>query len=210
MELGNALNDIARLRTAESLDEQVLMAARQIRTESPKDQRWPLLVGKACEYLAFVESDIATRTGDRNYQERCLRHMQEQVEIDSSLYAHNPDRYRRYLADAFADLSRAWLNRGDAKQSEDGARESLRRFMEIAAADASNVEAARDVFVAHWLLARALHAEHRTAGAAAEFEKALSGYEWIHQRNPVNQPVIEKPPSHSIGTTSRCSPSPKE
>lgn len=189
MELGNALNDIARLRTAESLDEQVLIAARQIRTESPGDQRWALLVGKACEYLAFVESDIATRTGDRNYQERCLRHMQEQVEIDRWLYARNPDRYRRHLADAFADLSRAWLNSGDARQSEHAARESLRRFMEIAAADASNVEAARDVFVAHWLLARALHAEHRTAEAGPEFEKVLSGYEWIHQRNPVDQPL---------------------
>lgn len=189
MELGNALNDVARLHVAESLDGQVLAAARQIGIESPAEQRWPGMVKKASEYLAFDELDIARKTGDRAYYDRALRHMQDEVRIASGLYARNPDRYRRDLADAFADLSGAWLDTGDARQSEEAARESVRRFADIAAADTSNVEAARDVFVGHWLLARALHARHRIVEAAAEYGKVLSEYEWIHQHNPADQPL---------------------
>jgi tetratricopeptide (TPR) repeat protein len=64
----------------------------------------------------------------------------------------------------------------------------LRGFLEIAAADAQNVEAARDVFVARWLLAKSLDAEHRIPEAEAEYQKVLSGYAWIHERNPADRP----------------------
>jgi serine/threonine protein kinase len=188
-ELGNALNDVTHLETAASLDDRVLAAVRKIGTEAPADERWPGLLGKACEYLAYAESDLAKRTGDRAYYGRSLRHLQEQLAVVRELYRRNPDRNRRRLADALADLSRAWLENGDARQSEEAARESLRGFMEIAAPDPSNVEAARDVFVGHWLLGRALDAQHRFPEAATEFEKVLSMYAWIHERNPADHPL---------------------
>lgn len=103
------------------------------------------------------------------------------------LYARNPNRYHRNLADAFTDLSRALYVLGESRPSEIAARESLRNFSEISADDPENIEAARDVFVAHWHLARALAAQHRDMEASSEFEKVLSGYEWVHQQNPVDE-----------------------
>ncbi len=187
MELANAQNDIGRLHTAESLAANALAEARQLSAASPGDERLETLVQKACQYLAYTEADIAERTGDLDYRARAASHHQEELAVVRSLYARNPNRYHRNLADALADLSNALYTLGEAHRSETAARESLRSFSEIAADDPENVEAARDVFVAHWLLAKALAAQHRDREAAAEFETVLSGYEWVHQRNPVDQ-----------------------
>ena len=187
MELATAQNDIARLHTAESLAANALAAARRLSTASPSDERLQLLVQKACEYLAYTEGDIAERTGDLDYRVRAARHNQEELAIVRSLYARNPNRYHRNLADALADVSHAVYTLGETRQAETAARESLRNFSELSAGDPENVEAARDVFVAHWLLAKALAAQHRDSEASAEFEKVLSGYAWVHQRNPVDQ-----------------------
>jgi non-specific serine/threonine protein kinase/serine/threonine-protein kinase len=181
---GKARNDVAELRTAESLDTTALAAARQLSQRDPTNESLQILAAKACEYLAYHEGDLAGLTGDREYYARALSHQQEHVDIVRPLYTRNPDRYRRYWADALADLSRDWLAAGDGRQSEAAARQGLREFREIAAGDPNNYEAARDVYVAHWDLARALSAQNRTAEAAAEFQAVLSGYEQAHQRNP--------------------------
>jgi hypothetical protein len=76
---------------------------------------------------------------------------------------------------------------GEFRRSESAARESLRSFSEISAGDPENVEAARDVLVARWLLGKALAAEHRDIEASAEFERVLSGFDWVHKRNPADQ-----------------------
>jgi eukaryotic-like serine/threonine-protein kinase len=187
MELAGAQNEIARLHTAESLAANALAEARQLSSESPGDERLQLLVQKACQYLAYTEADTAEKTGELDYLSRAARHHQEELTVVRSLYGRNPNRYHRNLADALADLSKALYTLREAREAEAAARESVRNFSEISAADPENIEAARDVFVAHWHLARALAAEHLDVEASAECEKVLSGYEWVHQRNPEDE-----------------------
>jgi tRNA A-37 threonylcarbamoyl transferase component Bud32/tetratricopeptide (TPR) repeat protein len=189
MELAGAQNEVARLHTAESLAASALAEARQLSAESPGDERLQLLLQKACQYLAYTEADTAERTGERDYFSRAAGHHQEELTVVRSLYGRNPNRYHRNLADALADVSKAFYTLGETRGAEAAARESLRNFSEISVADPENVEAARDVFVARWHLARALAAEHHDVEACAEFEKVLTGYEWVHQRNPEDEAV---------------------
>jgi tetratricopeptide (TPR) repeat protein len=180
----NAHDDTAELKLAESLIQGALAAARRLSVENPADESLQGLVSKACEYMAYGESDLARRTGEPEYGVRALHHHQEELNVDRMLYARNPDRYRRLLADALADVSRGWLLVGDGGQAETTGREGLAAFERIAAADPNNYEAARDVMVAHWNVAKALSAQNRSADAAAEFEAVLSDYEKLHRRNP--------------------------
>ncbi len=186
-DLGKASNDPGGLKTAESLASGALTAARQLRSENPNDESLQVLLFKACQYAAYGEADLAKATGDREYSLRALRLHQEEADVVKPLYERDPNRYRRPWADAAADLSRGWLATGDGIQAESAAHEALRVFREIAAGDPNNYEAERDVFVAHWDLAKALAAENRDA--SAEFEAALSGYDQVHRRNPEDSTV---------------------
>jgi hypothetical protein len=49
------------------------------------------------------------------------------------------------------------------------------------------VGAAGDLVVAHWTLAQALAARHRTMDAKAEFEKTLAGHERIKRQIPYEE-----------------------
>jgi eukaryotic-like serine/threonine-protein kinase len=187
LEWAGAQNDIARLHTAESLAAHAVAETRQMVAASPDDKGLQLLLQKSLEYLAYTEAGIAEGTGEVDYRERAAQHHQEELDIVRSLYATDPNRYHRNLADASADLSHALWVLGEFRRSESAAREGLRIFSEIAAGDPENVEAARDVFVARWLLGKALAAEHRDIEASSEFEGVLSGFEWVHKRNPADQ-----------------------
>jgi serine/threonine protein kinase len=179
-----ARNDLAELKTGESIATAALAAARKLSSENPADESLQALVSKAYEYLAYHESDLSLRTGDREYSVRALRDHQEEMNAVKPLYVRNPDRYRRAWADALADVSRGWLAIGDGRQSEAAARDGLSVFQEIAAGDPNNYEGARDVFVAHWNVANALAAQNRLPEAAVEFEAVLSDYEKLQRRNP--------------------------
>ena len=189
-ELAKAVNDAAGIRREELLAADALAAARQLAAGNSGNESVRVLVNRACEYLAYAELDMANVTADRHYATRAVGLTQEELETARSLYARDPNRYRRARADALADLSRSSLAAGDGRQSEASAREGLRIFEEIAAGDPDNYEAARDVCVAHWNLAKALAAQNRDA--SAEFEAVVSGYEELHRRNQEDRslPVV--------------------
>jgi serine/threonine protein kinase len=184
---GKARIDVAALQTAETLNSSALTEARQLSAESPTNELLRRLVFKASQYAAYSESDLADHTGDRAYTARALQLYQEELTSIQPLHEANPARYLRPWADALADLSRGWLAAGDGPRSEQAAREGLLVFEEIAAGDPNNYEASRDVFVAHWNLARALAAQNRDA--SAEFEAVLTGFEQAQQRNPEDRAV---------------------
>jgi eukaryotic-like serine/threonine-protein kinase len=184
LQVGQAHNDLARIRTAEPVAARALEAARRLSAEDPGNEKFQLLVQKACEYLAYIESGIAEYIGSQTGRADAVRLHEEQVAIIERLDASHPGPYRRHVADALGDLSRAWLRMGEAQSSEAAARESLRRFEEIADGDSRNAEAARDVMVAHWVLAKALAAQNRAPEASLEFRSVLSGFDRVRRHNP--------------------------
>jgi eukaryotic-like serine/threonine-protein kinase len=183
MQAGQARNDTAPLRMAESEAAAALQAARSLSAEDPGNEQFQLLVQKACEYLAYIDAAIGSFTGG-DYPARAVRLHQEQVWMIERLDASHPGPYRRHVADALSDLSRALLVVGETQSAGAAARESLRRFQEIAAADPRNAEAARDVMVTRWILGKALAAQNHATEAAREFEAVLAGFARVKKQNP--------------------------
>ena len=187
LRLGETRNDVAIIRAGESLASAALDAARSLSAKEPANEQFYLLVQKACEYLGYIEASLARETGDRGFWELAVRDHREQAEIIQRLAATHPERYRRHVADAAGDLSRALLGAGNAAAAETVARESLVGFEAIAAADARNAEAARDVMVAHWNMGNALAARSRGNEASAEFEQVIARFEAVRRQNPAER-----------------------
>jgi len=148
----------------------------------------------ACEYQVYTWYDLrrVTVTARTNSDEVLLT--REEVNITRGLFDRSPDHYRRQYADAYTDLALTLASAGEAAGAETAARESLRRFEESAGADRDDLEAFRDVAVAHWSLARAMAAGNHWPEAAAEYEKVAADYERLGKTNPADrhdQAIIE-------------------
>jgi tetratricopeptide (TPR) repeat protein len=187
LEVANAHGGVSRYHKAESEAEGALDRARALAASNPGDEQLAVEQARAGQYLAYIVHDLGWYTGDDQAYTRVLHLMREGVAIVRPIYTNHPDRYRRIMADCLIDFSRIASLAGDAKQGEEAGRESLMLFQEIAASDPRNVEASGDLVVAHWTLAKALAARHRTKEATAEFEKALAGHERIKQQIPYEE-----------------------
>jgi eukaryotic-like serine/threonine-protein kinase len=178
---------LSRFQKAELEGEGALDRARKLAASNPGDEQLTVEQAKAGQYLGYITHDIGWYTGDDRAYTRVLHLIQEAVAAMRPVYAIHPDRYRRRMADFLIDLSRIESMVGDAEEGERRGRESLRFFEEIAASDPRNVEAAGDLVVAHWTLAKGFAARHRTIEAKAEFETALAGHERIKQQIPYEE-----------------------
>jgi tetratricopeptide (TPR) repeat protein len=180
-------NEVSRLIAWEALNNAALAEARQLSAEMPWDEAQQSQVLQALQYTAYSDVVLASSAHDRKYAVRALSLFEEELHLIEPLYARDPVHFRRHRADAFSDLSRGWLALGDGTHSESAAREGLRGFEEIAAQDPANYEAGRDVFVAHWNVAKAQAAQRHDA--SREFEAVVAGYEQVHRRNPEDRTV---------------------
>ena len=186
-EVAEPRNDLAMLTRWEALNAAAFDEARQLAADTPDDQAAQAQLLQACEYTAYSNLVLAGSTRDRKYADRAVRLFEENLRRIEPLYARDRLRYRRYRADGLSDLSRGWLAVGDGAQSEKAALEGLHGFEEIASEDPMNYEAARDVFVAHWNVAKAQAAQNHDA--TREFQAVLAGYEQVHRRNPEDRTV---------------------
>ena len=187
LEVANAHGGLSRYQKAESEAAGALDRARKLAAANPGDEQLALEQAKAGQYLSYIVHDIGWYSGDDHANTRVLGLTREVVAMMRPLFAMHPDRYRRYMADSLSDLGRIESILGDGAEGGERTRESLRLFEEIAATDPRNVEAAGDLVVAHWTLALAFAASHRTMEAKAEYEKALEGHERIKQQIPYEE-----------------------
>jgi tetratricopeptide (TPR) repeat protein len=183
----HANGSTAAYQKAASDAAEALKTARLLAGRYPGDETIQASLAAACEHQVYTWSDLQRAGGTAHATSDEVMLIREEVSIDQGLFDRFPDRYRRTLADAYTDLARALAFAGDAAGAETAARESLRRFEESAAADRDNLEAFRDVAVAHWGLARALAAGNHQPQAAAEYEKAAADYERLGKTNPADR-----------------------
>jgi len=180
-------NEVSKLIAWEALNNAALAEARQISAEMPRDEAQQLQVLRAIQYTGYSDVILANSTNDRKYAARALSLFEEELRLIEPIYTRNPAPFRRPRADAFSDVSRGLLALGEGARSESAAREGLRGFEEIAALDPANYEAGRDVFVAHWNVAKAQAAQNHDA--SREFEAVVAGYQQVHRRNPEDRTV---------------------
>lgn len=175
LEVGGERIDLKNLKLAEAIASEAKATAARLLSQDPGSESLQVLDNKACEFLAFAHAEIGVVTDERSAWESAARNFEEEVALSGALYARNPQKYRRALADAWIDVSNGRRYVGDARGAEEAAREGLKRFEEIAATDPDNREAAFDVLTADLAVGRALAAGHRGAEAMPYFEKYLAG-----------------------------------
>jgi len=185
---------LAAYQEAASDAAEALKTARLLAGRYPGDETIQKALAAACEYQVYTWYDLrrVTVTARTNSDEVLLT--REEVNITRGLFDRSPDHYRRQYADAYTDLALTLASAGEAAGAETAARESLRRFEESAGADRDDLEAFRDVAVAHWSLARAMAAGNHWPEAAAEYEKVAADYERLGKTNPADrhdQAIIE-------------------
>jgi serine/threonine protein kinase len=165
MEVGAERRSVKELAISETLSNQAKTALTALLRTDPGSERLHALKSKACEFLGFAHSDTAALTGNRDDLIRAASNFEERLTISQSLGLRYPAKYRRDIADAWVEAANGWRDMDDLSRSENAAREGLRRFEEIAAADPANREAAFDVLTAHLALGRTLVLAGRTEGA---------------------------------------------
>jgi non-specific serine/threonine protein kinase/serine/threonine-protein kinase len=166
---------------------EALKTARLLSGRYPGDEIIQKALAAACEYRVYTGNDLRRVTGTARASSDEVMLVREEVSITRGLFDRSPDRYRRALADAYTDLALTLAFTGDAAGAETAARESLRRFEESAGADRDDLEAFRDVAVAHWSLARAMAAGNHRPQATAEYEKVAADYERLGKTNPADR-----------------------
>ena len=191
VEVGSEQIDLAQLIAGEGLAAQAKSDAAQLLAQNPSDESLLILSLRACETLAYLESSIARITDAGEYRLRSARHFQEELVFAQTLSSRNPEKHRRGLADALSDMSDGWLRIGEAGRAEAAARESLRLFGQIAAADPNNTEATLDVIWTQCKLGNALAAEGRRAEAVAQFESFLAREEQQHEVHKNRATLVE-------------------
>jgi non-specific serine/threonine protein kinase/serine/threonine-protein kinase len=185
---------LAAYQEAASDAGEALKTARLLAGRYPGDETIQIALAEACEYRDYTWYDLRRVTGTARAGSDEVMLSREEVSITRGLFDRSPDRYHRPYADAYTDLALTLASAGDAAGAETAARESLRRFEESAGADRDDVEAFRDVAVAHWSLARAMAAGNHRPQAAAEYEKVAADYERLGKTNPADlhdQAIIE-------------------
>jgi len=175
LELGEERVDLKHVAAGESLSERAKSGAGELLRQDPSSERFGLLKAKACEYLAFAENVMAKLSGSSEYQLRAARNFQERLDLELSCCSRNADKYRRTFADAYVEASTGWRGAGDFPRAEVAAREGLRRFEQIAAADPTNREAAFDVVTGDLAVGYALASRQKGAEAMVHFTKFLDG-----------------------------------
>jgi non-specific serine/threonine protein kinase/serine/threonine-protein kinase len=185
---------LAAYQEASSDAGEALKTARLLAGRYPGDETIQIALAEACEYRDYTWYDLRRVTGTARAGSDEVMLSRDEVSITRGLFDRSPDRYHRPYADAYTDLALTLASAGDAAGAETAARESLRRFEESAGADRDDVEAFRDVAVAHWSLARAMAAGNHRPQAAAEYEKVAADYERLGKTNPADlhdQAIIE-------------------
>jgi tetratricopeptide (TPR) repeat protein len=185
---------VAAYQEAASNAAEALKTARLLAGRYPGDEMIQKALATACEYQVYTSYDLRHVTGSARGSSDEVILTREELSLTRNLFDRSPDRYRRVYADAYTDLALTLSSAGDAEGAEAAARESLRRFEESAGADRDNLEAFRDLAVAHWSLARAMAAGKHQAQAAAEYEKVAADYERLGKSNPADrhdQAIIE-------------------
>jgi len=185
---------LAAYQEAASDAAEALKTARLLAGRYPGDETIQKALATACEYQVYTWYDLRRVTGTERTNSDEVMLTREEVSITRGLFDRSADRYRRQYADAYTDLALTLASAGDAAGAETAARESLRRFEESAGADRDDIEAFRDVAVAHWSLARAMAVGNHPPQAAAEYEKVAADYERLGKTNPADrhdQAIIE-------------------
>jgi serine/threonine protein kinase len=175
MEVGAERRSVKELAISETLSNRAKTALTELLRKDPGRERLQALKSKACEFLAFAHSDTAVITGSREELIRAASNFEERLGISQSLSSTYPGKYRRDLADALVEVSNGWRDAGDLTRAEGAAREGLRRFEEIAAADPANREAAFDVLTAHLALGRTLAVGGHAAEGAEHLRRFIAG-----------------------------------
>jgi serine/threonine protein kinase len=165
---------LGSFRKALSIDEK-LYAADPTNVEN----RRALIISN--EYVGYVLGTIGDLTGDaQNYRE-AFEHFRKKREIAESLYATEPNRFRRSLADALADFASGQRRSGDPAGALETDRQALSLHEQIAAADPHNIEAQRDLANYHQGIGAVSMKAGDLNSALAHSRKALAIYETLQK-----------------------------
>jgi tetratricopeptide (TPR) repeat protein len=138
------------------------------------------------EFAGYALRTIGHLTGDAQNYRAAFEHFHKKREIAESLYAMEPDRFRRNLADALLDFAEGQKLLGDAVAALEPYQQGLSLFEQIAASDPNNIEAQLDIADAHRRFGDSFMKAGDLNSALAHSRKSLAIYETLQNLDSTN------------------------
>jgi tetratricopeptide (TPR) repeat protein len=157
---------LAHLDSALAIRERLAAAA-------PQDEARKYAVAVAHANTAYAYLKLADLTGDAGMSRVAVAELREAQVVQDAIVAARPTALsRRRAADGRREIALVALALGDVRAAIDDNRAAVATFDSLAGADPANVEARRDLAVAHQQLGAALATAGDSAGAVAHHHRA--------------------------------------